>query len=418
MSLTEPRDRNAYQEDLRARLRDFVTNHCLPLEPAVLRREPAASSRVEAFPAQPGMHYRCDPWGDLTAAEHDELLRLAREYGLWGIDIPEHLGGQGLGTAAKVIAIEEMARTIVPFVLPPDSPNVHWLLESADAAQREKYLAPLASGLLTSAIAVTEPSAGSDVHGIKTTALRVGSAWRLSGTKRWIGKADWADVIIVVARTGATRSGSPELTAFLVDRGTPGVRVTRRLPTLANYRPCEITFDNVELKDEAVLGDVGSAFAPLRKRFSVRRLEIAARCVGVMDRCLSTLVNHARTRSTFGLPLSERQLIQSWIADAALGVYTTRLMVTDIAARLDAGDDVRIEAAAAKVLASEAASAVVDHSIQAHGASGLSKEMPLEHYLRLVRSWRIVEGPSEVHRVSIARTVLRDLSTRDESATA
>ncbi|MGW0810879.1 acyl-CoA dehydrogenase family protein [Nonomuraea sp. NPDC002799] len=394
--------------NIRQRVRAFVNDELLPLEPDVITWELDASRRTEPFAAEPGKSYLFDPIGDLPPEVYERLLAAARERGLWGIDVPAEYGGLGLSNLDKMAAVEEMAKTIVPFVLPPDSPNLHWLSAACDAGQRTRYLEPYARGEITSGVAISEPGAGSDVSGIETTARREGGRWVLSGRKKWIGKADWADFLIVVAVTDREKGSRGGMTAFLVDRGTPGVVVERRLPTISNYRPCELRFDDVVLGDEQVLGEVGNAFVPMQNRLSVRRLEIAARCVGATERLLGMMMAYGKERVTFGEPLASRQTIQNWIAEAGIGLHAARLVNRDAAAKLDAGErDIRFEASTAKVMGTELLQQVADRCLQAHGGMGLGKELPIEYYYRLVRVWRIVEGASEVHRVTIARHLLR-----------
>ncbi|MQA03802.1 MAG: acyl-CoA dehydrogenase [Streptosporangiales bacterium] len=394
---------------LRARVRDFVDDELLPLEPEIIRNELHASAREEPFQAEPGVSYLYDPIGDIPPETCERLLGAARERDLWGLDVPPEFGGKGHGVLAKNVVIEEMAKTVVPFVLPPDSPNLHWLLAAASDEQRVRYLEPYGRGEITSGVAITEPGAGSDVSGISTRAHRDGDRWVLNGKKKWIGKADWADFLIVVAVTDPDKGSRGGMTAFLVDRGTPGVTVERRLPTISNYRPCEVRFDEVTLDGGQVLGEVGNAFIPMQNRLSVRRLEIAARCVGATERLLDLLLKHAEQRVTFGEPLAKRQTVQNWIADAAMRLHACRLVNYDAARKLDAGvTDIRYEASIAKVMGTELLDDVADWCLQAHGAMGLGKDLPIEYYYRLVRIWRIVEGASEIHRVTIARRLLRD----------
>ncbi|HYH29013.1 MAG TPA: acyl-CoA dehydrogenase family protein [Pseudonocardia sp.] len=394
--------------DLRDRVRAFVEEELRPLEPEAIRLELQANQRTEPFEPEPGRSYRFDPIGDLPAQTYQRLLDSARERGLWGIDVPATFGGQGHGALAKMLVTEEMHRTVVPFVLPPESPNLYWLSSAADDDQRRRYLEPYARGEITSGVGITEPGAGSDVSGISTRAERRNGRWVLRGRKKWIGKADWADFLIVVAVTDPEKGSRGGMTAFLVDRGTPGVVVERRLPTISNYRPCEVRFDDVVLDDAQVLGEVGQAFIPLQNRFAIRRLEIAARCAGATARLLDMLIEHATTRVTFGEPLASRQTIQNWIADGAMGLHALRLVNTDAARKLDAGEtDIRYESSTAKVLGTELVQRVADQCLQGHGALGLGKDLPIEYYYRLVRIWRIVEGASEIHRVTVARRLLR-----------
>jgi (R)-benzylsuccinyl-CoA dehydrogenase len=394
--------------ELRDRVRNFVQADLLPLESEAVRLELQASQRTEPFQAEPGRSYQFDPLGDLPGETYQGLLDSARGRGLWGIDVPTEYGGQGLGALAKMLVTEEMNKTVVPFILPPESPNLHWLSNAVNDEQRARYLEPYARGDITSGVGITEPGAGSDVSGMSTRAERRHGRWVLNGRKKWIGKADWADFLIVVAVTDPEKGSRGGMTAFLVDRGTPGVVVERRLPTISNYRPCEVRFDDVELDDAQVLGEVGQAFIPLQNRFAIRRLEIAARCSGATTRLLEMLMSHAKERVTFGEPLASRQTIQNWIADGAMELHALRLVNMDAARKLDAGQtDLRYESSTAKVLGTELMQRVADQCLQAHGALGLGKDLPIESYYRLVRIWRIVEGASEVHRVTVARQLLR-----------
>lgn len=394
--------------ELRDRVRAFVEEELWPLEPEAVRLELQASQRTEPFQAEPGRSYQFDPLGDLPTETYQGLLDSARERDLWGIDVPTEYGGQGHGALAKLVVTEEMSRTVVPFILPPESPNLHWLSNAVNDEQRTRYLEPYARGEITSGVGITEPGAGSDVSGMSTTAERRDGKWVLNGRKKWIGKADWADFLIVVAVTDAEKGSRGGMTAFLVDRGTPGVVVERRLPTISNYRPCEVRLDGVELDDAQVLGEVGQAFIPLQNRFAIRRLEIAARCTGATGRLLEMLMDHAKERVTFGQPLASRQTVQNWIADGAMGLHALRLVTRDAARKLDAGQtDIRYESSTAKVLGTELLQQVADQCLQGHGALGLGKDLPIEYYYRLVRIWRIVEGASEIHRITVARQLLK-----------
>lgn len=405
----QPLDVPDQVNEVRAKVRTFVEGELQPLEPDSIRWELEASQRTEPFQPEDGVSYTFDPLGDLPVDVYQGLLDRAAQRGLWGFDVPAEYGGQDIGVLAKMVAVEEMAKTVVPFILPPESPNLHWLMAVASAEQRERYLEPYARGRIASGVAISEPSAGSDVSGMSTVAVRDGDGWVINGTKKWIGKADWGDFLILVAVTDTEKRARGGMTAFLIDRGTPGVEVVRRLPTISNYRPCEVELRDVRVGDGQVLGDVGDAFVPLQNRFGVRRLEIASRSLGATERLLDMMIAHSKERETFGRPLASRQMVQQWIADGIMGLHACRLVNYDAARKLDAGvQDIRQEAAAAKVMGTELLNKVADWCLQAHGGLGLSKDLPIESYYRLVRIWRIVEGPSEVHRVSIARRALRD----------
>lgn len=390
--------------------RNFTTEELIPLEREVIDNEMKRGLDVEPFHPGAGDHYVFDPDGVLPAEKYKHLIDRAKARDLWGLDVPEEFGGNNIGVLGKMLVVEEISRSLVPFTLPPDSPNLHWLLSSCTAEQRERYLVPYAKGEISSCIAVTEPNAGADASAIETHAEKTDRGWVINGRKMFINRADWADFIIVLARTDKNLGSRGGITAFLVDRDTPGLTIQRRIATMVAERPCEITFDDVEVADSQVLGRAGWAFPELQNRFSIRRIEIAMRSIGASERLLQLLVDQANDRSTFGKPLASRQSIQWWIADSTAGIHAARLMCYNAAWKLDQGvRDVRYEASIVKIMATELVGKVVDWTLQAHGAMGTAKEMPIEFFYRLVRLWRIVEGPSEVHRMVIARNRLKNI---------
>ncbi|MBN9607506.1 MAG: acyl-CoA dehydrogenase family protein [Actinomycetales bacterium] len=373
--------------------RDFARRSLMPLEKSVIERESARG--LDAEPV-------IEP--DVEARLTDEV----RELGLWGIEVPEKLGGAGLGLLAKAVAVEEINYSITPFRLPPESPNISYLDSVATPAQRERYLDPLCRGDKTSALALTEAGAGADAGGIATTAVRDGDGWRINGSKLWISWADKVDFFIVIAVTDPEKRTRGGMTAFLVDRDAEGLEISKPIPTMGEQRPFGLFFDEVRVGDDAVLGEIGEAFAPLTNRLGVRRVEIGARCVGQAQRMIDMMCRYSEERHTFGQPLSQRQAVQFMIADSVMEVHAARLMVHDAAAMLDSGvRDIRLEASAIKVQATEMLSRVVDRALQVHGAMGYSKELPIEFVYRNSRVLRILEGPSEIHRGQIAKLSIK-----------
>jgi len=371
----------------------FAIEELRPLEPLVLRRE-----------AERGFTDRPLLPPELEA----DLQAKARQIGLYGIDVPQDYGGQDLGALAKCVVIEQLKHAIVPFVPPPDSPNLHLLRSLCRGEQIERYFLPYARGEKRSCLALTEPSAGSDAGAIRTSAERRNGRWILNGTKTFISHARNADFLIVIALTDPAKRNHGGMTAFLVDRDTPGLSIPSTFPMIGEYCPYEVVLDNVELAEEQVLGEVGDAFGPLQRRLGVRRMEIAARCLGFAARCIEMMIEQANSRTTFGRPLADRQTIQWWIADSYQELEMVRLLTYRLASRLDRGDaDLRTEASMVKVQGTEMIARVVDRAIQAFGGMGVSKELPLEYIYRVVRVYRIVEGPSEIHRWVIARDLLK-----------
>jgi acyl-CoA dehydrogenase len=368
----------------------FVSDELMPHENAVLAREASGQG------------------GALTPEELAPLHARCKELGLWGLDVPESIGGADLDAVSLVAVNEALRRTAVQFTFPPDSPNLHMLLTTVSDAQREKYLDPYARGETVSAIAISEPGAGADPAGMRTRAVKDGDEWVINGRKIWVSRIKNADFSIVMAVTDPEKGSRGGITAFLVDKGTPGFEVTREIPMLGGARTYEVVFEDCRVSNAQVLGEVGQGFAPMQKRLTVRRLQMGAWCVGMASRALDMLVEHSTQRETFGHLLADRQAIQWWIADAATKIHATRLMTYQAAWKADRGDDVRTEASMLKVFATEMATEVIDNAMQAFGAMGVTKEMPLQLMAAQVRTMRVYEGPSEVHRWVVARRLIRN----------
>jgi acyl-CoA dehydrogenase len=382
---TELSDEHRMIQELVAK---FVDNELMPLEPAVLAREIKGEKLA------------------LLPQEEAPLLAKCRELGLWALDAPEELGGMNIPASVVVAINEELGRTVTPFVFPPDSPNLHMLVATVNEEQRKKYLEPYANGEATSAIAISEPGAGGDPSGMTTRAEKVDGGWVLNGRKIWISRVSYADFTMVMARVGAGKRHEG-ITAFIVEKGTPGFNVVREIPMLAGHRTYEVVFEDCRIPDAQLLGNVGAGFAPMQLRLVVRRLQIGAWCLGMCRRALDMMTSHAKLRVTFGAPLADRQAIQWWIADAAIRMHALRLMLLDAAAKQEQGQDVRTEAAMIKVYSTEMATEIIDQAMQTFGAMGVTKELPLHLMAQKVRVMRVYEGPSEVHRMAIARHILR-----------
>lgn len=375
-------------QTLKELVASFVREDLLPLESALLKREAAG-----------------EPWG-LSADEHAQLDTVSKARGLWGLDAPAEMEGLDLPVVAMVGVNEEFGKTITPYELPPDSPNLRMLLTAANDAQRAAYLAPYARGETVSAIAISEPGAGADPSAMSTRAVRDGDDWVLNGRKIWISRAARADWTIVMAVTDKTKAGRPGISAFIVDRNTSGFRVERRIPMIGGVSTYEVLLEDCRVPHARLLGQEGQGFAPMQARLSSRRLQMAAWCVGRAQRALDMMCEYAPQRSTFGASLAERQTVQWWIADAATRIHACRLMTYEAAARIDRGDEARSQVSMVKVFATEMAGKVIDHAMQMFGAMGMTKEMPLHQMANEARLMRIYEGPSEVHRWVVARELL------------
>ena len=366
----------------------FVEDQLMPLEAGVLARE--ADGQGLSVPKM----------------EQDRIDALSHSLGLWGLDAPEDVGGSDLPAVALVGVNEELGRTITPYTLPPDSPNLRMLMATVNERQREAYLAPYVRGETISAIGISEPGAGSDPSAIITRAERQGEDWVLNGRKIWISRADHADFTIVMALTNKEKRARGGISAFLVDKGTPGFNVLRRIAMVGGASTYEIALEDCRVEGWKLLGTEGAGFAPMQIRLGTRRLEMAAWSIGMAQRALDMICAFAPQRVVFGQPLSERQAIQWWVADAAVKIHAARLMTYDCAWKLDSGRDVRLEISMIKAFATEMAYEVVDHAMQTYGAMGMTKELPLQLMSTKLRTMRIYDGPTEVHKWVVARNLL------------
>ena len=366
----------------------FVQDELMPLEAGVLAREADGKGL------------------GIGAAENARLDEVSKSLGLWGLDAPEDVGGVDLPAVAMVGVNEELGKTVTPYTLPPDSPNLRMLAATVNERQREAYLAPYVRGETISAIGISEPGAGADPAGMITRAVRDGDDWIISGRKVWISRAEEADFTILMAVTDKEKGARGGMSAFLVDKGTPGFNVLRKIPMIGGQSTYEIALDDCRVEGWKLLGQEGNGFAPMQLRLGTRRIEMASWSIGMAQRALDMICDYAPQRKTFGLPLSERQAIQWWVADAATRIHAARLMTYDCAWKLDQGRDVRQEISMIKAYATEMAWEVVDRAMQTFGAMGVTKELPLQLMATRLRTMRIYDGPTEVHKWVVARNLM------------
>jgi alkylation response protein AidB-like acyl-CoA dehydrogenase len=373
---------------LRDLVQKFVAQELMPLEAAVLEREALTGD------------------GDLTAQERGKLDAVSKELGLWSLDAPVQDGGMGLPHVALVAVNEALGSTVAKYFLPPDSPNLQMLAATVNPQQREAYLAPYARGETISAIGISEPGAGSDPAGMKTRAVRDGDDWIINGRKIWITRAAEADFTILMAITDPEKGARGGMSAFLVDRDAPGFKVLRKIPMVGGEFTYEVVLEDCRVPGWKLLGTEGQGFGPMQIRLGTRRMEIAAWCIGAAQRALDIMCDYAPQRKTFGAKLSERQTVQWWAADGAMHIHAARLMAYDCAWKLDQGIDVRNEISMLKIYATEMAQKIIDDAMQCLGGMGMTRESPLHLLAGRVRTMRIYDGPSEVHRMVVARNLM------------
>lgn len=344
-----------------------------------------------------------------TQLPRSDVLRLqpkARALGLWCLETPEEWGGAGLESFPFVVAYEEASKHTYSLPDPGcgvfgyDPPNI---LLDADSEQRQRFIRKTVDEGRQWFMGISEPTGGSDpARAIKTRARRSEGGWILSGRKMWTSRADVAQHGIIFARTAEGRNG---ISAFIVDMPTKGLSV-RQVDVLRDHHTTEVLIEDVFVPNENMLGEEGAAFGLAQKWLVRGRFKIAAESIGVAQSAIEMAAEYAKERVTFGRPLASRQTIQNLLVDASIDIRAARLLLWDAAWRDERGEDARNAASIAKLFCTEKAFNAVDAAMQVFGGMGMSREMPLEHWFRGLRVNRVVEGPSEIHRMLIARDML------------
>lgn len=340
-----------------------------------------------------------------------ELLPKLAEMGLLGVLFPEEYGGAGLGYVEYATVIEELSRvdgSIGLTVAAHNSLCTNHIYKFANAAQKLKYLVPLAQGKKLGAWSLTEPEAGSDAGGTRTTAVRDGTHWVLNGAKTFTTNGHFADICVAMAVTDKSRD-SHGISAFILEKGTPGFRPGKKENKLGMRASdtSEVIFSDCRVPAENLLGPEGEGFTSSLKILDGGRISIAALALGMAQGALEAATRYAKQRKQFGQAISEFQAIQFKLADMATQVEAARLLVYQ-AAWLADRKDVRFtrEASMAKLFASEVAVRVANECVQIHGGYGFIKEYPAEKYYRDVKLCTIGEGTSEIQKLVIARQLL------------
>ena len=353
-----------------------------------------------------------DPDVDSVPVElRDRVRRRSAELGFYAADFPEDLGGAGLPQLGMVLVREAAARTgsrlAAYATYGPEGPT--GLLLAGTDEQKKRYLTPLITAEKSMCFALTEPDAGSDAQSIRTTAVRDGRDWIIDGTKHFITNGGHADFALVFAVTDKDKKGSGGITAFLVDKGTPGFNVGRAQRGMVDGEgQFELIFERCRVSEEQILGgpeSVGMGFYAAMQFLAMGRLSIGAICNGIADYCLSLGIEHATNRVAFGKPIGKNQYVQGPIVDSLVEIKASKLMTYECAFKFDQGDPVIQESSIVKLYASEMVNRVVDRMIQVHGGMGWMRDLPLERIYRFVRIFTLVEGTSEIQRYIIARSL-------------
>jgi acyl-CoA dehydrogenase len=364
---------------------------------------------------------------DREDAEADALVATLREevraLGLWAPHVPPEAGGTGTGFLDYAYLNEQIGRSmwgqLVFGCQAPDAGNAEILHLFGSLEQRERWLRPLVAGELRSFFSMTEPEVpGSDPTTLRTRAVRDGDDWVIDGHKWFSSGAEGAGFGIVMAVTDPDALPHARATQIIVPAETPGLEVVRPVPVLGHAghgwsTHCEVRYTGVRVPVSNALGEVGQGFAIAQKRLGPGRIHHVMRWLGQMQRAFDLMCAYALERETFGGPLAEKQTVQNWIADSYAEIQACRLMTLDAAHKIDGGDEARVEISAIKFFAARVLHDVIDRAVQVHGARGLTDETPLANMLLQARSARIYDGPDEVHRMVVARRVLKSFQRGD-----
>jgi acyl-CoA dehydrogenase len=350
------------------------------------------------------------------------LKQRVKAEGLWAAHLEPELGGQGFGHVKLALMHELLGRSrFAPSVFgnqAPDSGNSEILARWGSAEQKRRWLEPLLGGGLRSAFAMTERAAGADPTLLRTRAIREGGEWVLDGEKWFVTNASVADVLIVMAVTNPEAPPRERASMFLVESGTPGLEMVRDIGSLEDPRPqparvdnhCELSLRGVRVPAESLLGPEGEGFRIAQDRLGPGRIHHAMRWLGQARRAFDMLCERSLYRFAHGSLLRDKQTVENWIADSATEMSAARLMTLHAAWVIDTQGvgAARREISMIKYWGARVLHDVIDRAIQVHGALGLSTDLPLEDMYRRARGMRILDGPDEVHRQTLARSILRD----------
>lgn len=351
---------------------------------------------------------------EAQVAENDEIpddvIAEMKAMGLFGLSIPQDYGGLGLTMSEEVRVVIELGKTS-PAFRSAFGTNVgigsQGLVMAGNEAQKARFLPGIASGEIVTSFALTEPEAGSDGAGVRTRAVKDGNQWKLSGGKRYITNADKAHLFTVMARTGGPGAGG--VTAFLVPADSPGLSVGAHEKKMGQQGAhiCDVNFDDVAVPPENMLGAEGEGFKVAMRVLDRGRLHISAMCVGVAERLVADAVAYATERKQFGQAIADFQLVQAMIADSKTELLAAKALVLETAAKRDAGENVVLECAAAKLFASEMVGRVADRAVQIFGGAGYVADYGIERLYRDVRIFRIYEGTSQIQQLIVARETIK-----------
>lgn len=344
-----------------------------------------------------------------------DIVKELQQRGFFGWSIPQAYGGLGLSTEELILAAFEISQASVALrarVGTNTGIGSEALVADGTEDQKQRWLPRMATGELTGCLALTEPDAGSEATNVQTTASLQGEHYTLNGRKCYITNAPIADVFTVVARTEEGSKGSAGLSAFIVERNTPGLRTGPAYKKMgqAGSPVSDVYFENCAIPTSNLIGGKeGVGFKTIMKVLNKQRLHLSALCTGPAIRMLDLAIEHTQKRQQFGQPVGNFQLLQAMVADSQTEIYAAKSMILEAARARDRGEDVALTASMCKYFASEMCGRVADRCVQMFGGAGYIADFsPIERYYRDVRLFRLYEGTSQIHQMNIAKHVLRE----------
>ncbi len=343
----------------------------------------------------------------------DSIVDEMREMGLFGISVPEDYGGLGCTMSEEAALIRELTRASVVFrsvigtTLGIGSQGI--VIDGTEAQKRE-WLPKFASGAAIASFCLTEPEAGSDAASLRTTAVRDGDTYRITGTKRFITNATRANVFTLMARTEPDVKGAAGISAFILPADTPGITLGKPDKKMGQKGSVttDVILDDVVVPAANIIGGVpGRGFKTAMKVLDRGRIHISAVALGMCDRLIEMSLAYAMERNQFGERIANFQLVQAMLADMKVDMLTTEALMQSVAAKFDAGEAVSLECSALKLHASEAVGRIADRAVQIHGGAGYMAEYKVERFYRDVRLLRIYEGTSQIQQTIIAKQMIR-----------
>lgn len=343
-----------------------------------------------------------------------DLQAKTKKMGLFAPHLPTEAGGMGIGFMPYVYLNEIFGRS--PYAPPafgaqaPDSGNAEILWQFGTPEQQKQWMEPLVNCEISSCFSMTEPDvSGADPTGLQTTAVRDGDDWVINGHKWFTSGGLKASFAIVMCVTDPEAPPHSRMSQIIVPTDTLGFNVIRPIPVMGDTEGhhCEIAYEDVRVPITNTLGEPGHGFRIAQRRLGPGRIHHCMRWLGQMQRAFDLMCNYSLTREAFGSPLAEKQTIQNWIADSYVEIQAARLLTLRAAEKIDTGDEARVEISAIKYFGAKVLHDVIDRAIQTHGARGVSGDTPLQSMYRNARNARIYDGPDEVHRMVVARRILR-----------